>query len=473
MKKHIYAISLCLLIHLPYYPAAAGNSKPDSLSGVAIEYPEVYELVNIILALTEYGRTDKWDVQKDFPYYHEILEYFEPVKSHPLLDTVNFSRARWQEFLSFRTDAYAFVYDSQGKISRTTKFYSFYTLRAFDKHLSLVQDFSDKSNFRAFYAAHDTFYQRIKSDYAKYFMIAEMREFLSQEFFRKDPDEKYSVVLSTLVGGQNLHRWTARDKESDFVPVPRSIASGKKAIGKKEQAIGIHSLFTEMDHAYVNPVSNKSRRLIKKRFDEDTWAPKSGYTGYGTAVFNEYMTWAVYDLFTLKYFHEFANEINLYWHYQNDSRGFLYSHYFSQKLLELYRNKTSEQTIKDLYGALLDWCADQDSLTKPVIVNPVDTLTLKKRIAGFQVQFSEPMKITDKFDLILEVNSKVADTILVTKKQMKFSDDNKTLTFELEVSDIPNFSIVFSDWGTIHSMRSEKGILLKAFSTINVKTLGE
>ena len=55
-----------------------------SQSKIKIEMTESYELSNIILALTQYGRTDKWDVQKVPPYYDEILKYFEPV-SHRFL----------------------------------------------------------------------------------------------------------------------------------------------------------------------------------------------------------------------------------------------------------------------------------------------------------------------------------------------------------------------------------------------------
>ncbi len=75
---------------------------------ISVEYPEVYELANIVLALTEYGISDKWQVRKYFAYYDEMRTYFEPYMDHPLLDSVNFSRERWQEYLSYRTDAYAF-----------------------------------------------------------------------------------------------------------------------------------------------------------------------------------------------------------------------------------------------------------------------------------------------------------------------------------------------------------------------------
>ena len=105
MKKFIYTFSLLFTFY------ASGQEN------VTIELPESYELSNIILALTEYGKTDKWDVQKVPPYYDQIMEYFEPVKNHPLFDSVNYSRKKWEEFLGFRTDAYAFSFDVQNSFN--------------------------------------------------------------------------------------------------------------------------------------------------------------------------------------------------------------------------------------------------------------------------------------------------------------------------------------------------------------------
>lgn len=85
MKKIISIITLILSVSL--------TAQKD----VKIELPESYELGNIILALTEYGKTDPYDVQKIPPYYDEIMSYFEPVKDHPLLKKVNYSRKDWKK----------------------------------------------------------------------------------------------------------------------------------------------------------------------------------------------------------------------------------------------------------------------------------------------------------------------------------------------------------------------------------------
>ena len=96
-----------------------------------------------------------------------------------------------------------------------------------------------------------------------------------------------------------------------------------------------------MDHGYVNPTTDKYD--LKEKFMEELWDAESGYSGGGNAVFNEYMTWAVYDIFNDKYFPENAETINLNWHFQNDTRGFKYSRIFASKLRELYNKYKGEK----------------------------------------------------------------------------------------------------------------------------------
>ena len=62
-----------------------------------------------------------------------------------------------------------------------------------------------------------------------------------------------------------------------------------------ERVIDNHTIFSEMDHGYVNPISDIYSELIAKNFDLKKWDKESGYPEINS--FNEYMTWAVYDLF--------------------------------------------------------------------------------------------------------------------------------------------------------------------------------
>ena len=50
-------------------------SSENTESNITVEYPEVYELANIILALTDYGKTDPLAG----PQRHKILSAYESV----------------------------------------------------------------------------------------------------------------------------------------------------------------------------------------------------------------------------------------------------------------------------------------------------------------------------------------------------------------------------------------------------------
>ncbi|HJW17704.1 MAG TPA: hypothetical protein VJ499_11315, partial [Flavisolibacter sp.] len=146
---------------------------------IRVEMTESYELSNIILALTRYGKEDKWDVQKVPPYYNEVLSYFEPVKNHPLLDSVNYSRKEWEKFLGFRTDMYAFSFDKNGRLKRDYPFNSFGPAEV-DRHIDLINDFIIKSNYRRFYRKHKAFYKKLVSNYKAFYFLERSKAFLDK-----------------------------------------------------------------------------------------------------------------------------------------------------------------------------------------------------------------------------------------------------------------------------------------------------
>ncbi|HEX2629510.1 MAG TPA: hypothetical protein VHM26_10865, partial [Chitinophagaceae bacterium] len=74
MMKLIMTLLACCLL----------SSHPQAQKKIEVSIPEVYELSNIILALTDYGKADEWEVQKRTNYYNDVINYFEPVKAHPL-----------------------------------------------------------------------------------------------------------------------------------------------------------------------------------------------------------------------------------------------------------------------------------------------------------------------------------------------------------------------------------------------------
>ena len=441
------------------------TQKPED--NFSIEYPEVYELANIALALTEYGKTDKWQVRKDIEYYDKTMEYFSHFESHPLIDSINFSRERWEEYLSYRTDAYAFAFDDDNSLKRINEFKSF-EIETFDKYKELTEDFAEQSKFRKFYVENKSFYDSIVENYRNEYMLKEMRDFLNYHFGNYFENKKYSIVISPFVYAQNLHRdidstWTA-----DFPTVAKEIIEGRGFGNPEDKSSEVHTLFTEMDHGYVNPTTNKF--LIKDKFDELIWDDESGYAGNGKDVFNEYMTWAVFDIFNRIEYPAKAEKINLNWHFQNDSRGFQYSNLFASKLIEL-SEKEPNKKIKDLYPTLLNWTQKtQNKLTKPIIINEIDTIIVDPNYNTIKVSFSEPMIKKNTFDIVLYFDQWNSDVVTINENnKVRWNEDGTNLDFQLLLPNRIEYKILFNWWGVSNPIFSEKNILLEAANGFIVK----
>ena len=442
-----------------------------SQDNIKIEITEGYELSNIILALTQYGRTDKWDVQKVPPYYDAVLKYFEPVKNHPLLDSVNYSRQKWENFLGFRTDMYAFSFDKDGKLKRDYPFNSFGPIEV-DKNIDLINDFVEKSNYRLFYKDHKDFYNAIVSNYKEYYFVNQSKQFLDKVAKKtvKETKEKYVVAISPLVGGQNCHRDIDSLTTVDFPNISKDLILGNLLTDYNTRIVENHSLFTEMDHGYVNPISDKYEKLITSNFNLTKWDKESGYSGVNS--FNEYMTWAVYDLFIKENFPKVADSIALQWQYQNASRGFIAQNLFAKKVSELYFKQNGNKKIESIYKPLLKWCKSvENKISQPTLLN-IDTKNfVKKDISNFEIEFSEEMDTNSSFQAqIVEFKNgnQTGKEKIIEIENAIWANNGKKVTLKFDTN-FESFAIIFNWWGINKPLLSQNGILLEPQSYILVK----
>ena len=443
-----------------------------SQDNIKIEMTESYELSNIILALTLYGRTDAWEVQKVPPYYNDIIKYFEPVKNHPLLDSVNYSRQKWEDYLSFRTDAYCFTIGTDNKLKRNTNFYTNPGHNPLDKNLDLVNDFITKSNFRQFYNNHKNFYQNIISNYKEFYFVNQSKQFLEKvtNAHKSNDKEKYLIVLSPLVYRMNCHRNIDSLTVVDFPSISKDLILGNLETNYNTRIVENHTLFTEMDHGYVNPISDKYEKLITSNFKLSKWDKQSGYQGVNN--FNEYMTWAVYDLFIKEKFPMVADSIALQWQYQNASRGFIGQNLFAKKVSELYFKQKGDRKIENIYVPLLKWCKSiQDKVSQPTLLN-IDTKNfVKTNISNIQINFSETMQADKPFKIqIMEFKdgSETGRKNFIELKNPNWTNEYKTLNLKVE-TEYKEFALVFNWWGNDKPLLSKNEILLQPASYIPLK----
>lgn len=416
--------------------ALPGVARGQQRNAIRIELPEAYELANIILAITPYGRTDKWEVQQGTPYYREVIAHFLPFAGHPLIAKANYSRERWAEYLSFRSDAYAFRFDSAGHLARVFPFEANDGIRPFDDLRAEVEDFARVSGFREFYRAHADYYSKVGGRYERSYLIPESIAFLEREFGPAGRKE-FRVVLSPLVYRMNAQR-SLGDTVTLSLATPAAELLGEedRDLDPTERLEQVHTLFTEVDHAFVNPVTERHASLLNDRFAWQRWNGTKDEYADNASTFNEYMTWAVYDLFARERFGPSARDILASWHLQNKSRGFLASELFAAELVRL--RGQSGRPVRELYPAMLAWTKRrQETLTVPRLISPVDSIDIPA--AGpvrIRLEFSEPMVSQSRLAVIPltlgpnGLNTGATVTINAAANQLHWSKGNRVLEFD-------------------------------------------
>lgn len=453
--------------------AGPAMAQPAPATPITITYSETYELANIILALTEYGQQDPGEVAKHSRYYQQVRTHFAAYAQHPLLAKVNYSRQEWDKYLSFRTDAYAFAFDTQGQLGRQFPFFTQPPHHPFDDHLALIAEFAQASGFRAFYQQHRPYYDSLVVAYQASQRLPQMLAFLSTELGQARPDAQYAIVFSPLVGRMNCHR-TVHGVATDFISLPDFLVNPTaQAPSAAEVATGLHMLFTEMDHGFVNPVTDQYAAQITASFTPTKWDTGSGYEKDAFGTFNEYMTWAVYDLFVAQYFPQVAAAVSQDWAMQNESRGFFASSLFNQKLRDLYARRHKGQTVRDLYPRLLAWCAQrQPSLRLPTLTHcslQGDTLT-RSLLAHYELTFSEPMQPLPTLEVLHVVQKDARQvkrvTLTAPTHQLRWSENGQKLSFDLPLENHCANQVAFNvAWRTKTALRSKQGVDLKVNET--------
>ncbi len=444
-------------------------------TGINVQYSEAYELANVILALTPYGISDEWEVQKGTPYYEEVMTHFKFMQGHPLLEKANYSREKWEDYLSFRTDAFAFEVTGNGKIQRSFDFTANKGHQPFDDNLALIQDFYEKSRFHDFYQQHEAYFQSIAARYKDYFMVEIMQQFLEEEFGVFEANTHSLIVFSPLVNRMSCMRPINKSTSANFSTLALYLLlEGKeKEIDQAQRASDIHLLFTEMDHGYVNPISDQYAIMLAKNFKNKKWDNGSGYGG--RACFNEYMTWAVYDLFILKYFPQYADQNIRNWHFVNNGRGFIASSFFGKKLQDLYVHRNEGQKIKDLYPALLNWTGSVGATLKsPELEKDTLTIPIGKIEEPISIAFSETLHKIPVVDCALfkmvDGNRQVIKTLELEAGKTLVVEDK---TLKVNIPDLPKeaglYGLSFNLYGGKYELTAENGVSVPSPTRVYIR----
>jgi hypothetical protein len=324
---------------------------------VRVEIPEVYELANVALALSEYGRTQPQAVRRNTAYYDRVMAHFEPFADHPFIAAIDFNPGDYAAFYGFRENALRFHFEDD-RIVSTEEFPAPWRSwpDRFSELLDLAQDFANASAFRSFYAGEREHYATLIADYEATVPIREMWDWLEARFPSRY--DAYRIVISPLTGASHS---TVRCEDNGFketimfVPAPAPAQEGESNISREARMARM--VFTEIDHNYVNPVTlNHVFNVYRSVRPFAAWNESNTY-GDSISTFNEYMTWGVFVLYARDTYDAdvFPRVFEREARFMEENRGFVRFTDFANELLRLYPSDEGAQPVDSVYPEILVW----------------------------------------------------------------------------------------------------------------------
>ena len=353
------------------------NANKDK---IRVEIPEVSELANILIALHKDAEKDKNMTDSSTEYFKRVRKHFKPYLNHPIMDTIHkyvngmryiesikdsvFSNDSYMYYFRLKTNACLYNFSSDSTINNPGYIRDMtYGWSAFNpmKDSLLMGDFAKISNFKAFYNNEKSYYNELIKDYNTLIPLEQMKKWLDQKFgFTYD---NFTVYFSPLVFGSHAaQNFEDNGFHQTFMFVARAFKNKEEPL--LAQIIeNSRIVFTEIDHNYVNPISDTFVKEIDVAFaDRGFWAKGEASSAYESPymVFNEYMTFGTFSLYIYDIYgnEEFEKHIPKMEHLMADLRGFHKFKEFNQELIKLHKNNP-DMDIKSLYKNMLTWCKQQ------------------------------------------------------------------------------------------------------------------
>lgn len=318
---------------------------------VTAEIPEVYELTNIVLAVADRFHQTNYGSPVEGDYYQAMIKWFAPFKDHALfnaLENVDYYS------LVENGPAYVFVND---EIVGSDIYNGFRAKDALADNVALLENFAKTSDFRTFYQQQQPYYLSLTKQFQVDTQPKNIWKWLESQFPARY--QSYKVFFSPLGSGRHSARMYKNNnfKESVmFISGPNRYEN--EVDSASIQAIKLsRTFFTEIDHAYVNPVSDNYIDDINLALvDLSTWY-KGGSYNKPYSTFNEYMTWSVFLLYAMETYpdEEFLIIKSQLENFMENKRGFFKFEAFNKEFTRLYKKRSRGQTVVDLYEPIIRW----------------------------------------------------------------------------------------------------------------------
>lgn len=344
-----------------------------------VEVPRVYELMYIACSLTPTFQADDNLIGNRTPeYYADVLANFDQFKDHPLvllLEERLKGNAYSQLQPAMRMFSLNYKLSPANQLIEQEIFHVNPTLIAlfkskifhFPSHLELIEDFANQSNFYQFYQKHQAFYAQLANQYERLCDFEQMWSWL--EDHSEERYHSYRIIFSPLTGGFHntipglKDRKTKQQQTWMFVapPVNYNLDTLSPDAFEILSSKISREVFTEIDHNYINPISDNFTAEIERSIPDYTkWnQQKNGYSS-SISTFNEYMTWSVFSLYAIDNFEPplLDSILSIQEKFMVDRRKFIAFKAFNQQLIHLYqeeRKEVEQAQLQSFYKPMLKW----------------------------------------------------------------------------------------------------------------------
>jgi hypothetical protein len=348
---------------------------------IQFDIPETYELANIIWTLSPSGQSAK-DLYKEGEYYKRVVSYFKPYMNHPIFRALHFPDSVYaNKYYDFRENSFAFNFkDAKAEPSNVKLLYNgpYYYVYGddladsslFGRLKPVVEDFAAKSKFREFYKSNLEYYNKEIQRQKELLPVRQMWHWL-EEAFPKTKYQSYRIVSSPLIGGSHsTQRYSTYNKTEWFSENVMFICgtarydSMTNLTEKQKEGLMSGIVFTEIDHNYVNPATNKFTKQVDSIFsNRNVWAKQGNSSDYyesPVSVFNEYMTHAAFCLYILDIYDKPIADfvIDNREQLMVNRRNFIKFKEFDRALIRLHQEHKDLKVV-ELYPFILEWCKQQ------------------------------------------------------------------------------------------------------------------
>lgn len=379
MKRKILTIStIIILIFSNFAFSQSKNVTFDKTyiknnnQKTTIEINEAQELTYIIMALTDFAKENPNMVKQNTEYYKDVKNHFAEYSNLPAVKSFDkLLRENIVNYFLLSGNAYGFKFNGSKLIP--TKVYNFpakgigkYEIKVNPilTYAKEIEEFAKETEFRKFYKNHAQYYNQLKTEYQDFATISAQKEWLENRFDYKI--NSYRVLTSPLIAGMNATHTFEDNGFKEILLFLPTIRSDKDWSEKFKQVMNTRIIFTEIDHNYVGPVSEKNSEKINSIFNNrEKWVnsenKSTAHYPNPIKVYDEYLTWGLFILYS---YDKVGNDTELFQQIVNNvndmmiKKGFPKSKEFNSQLLNLYKN-SKDKKIENLYIPLLEWSAKE------------------------------------------------------------------------------------------------------------------